>query len=234
VRGELVGVPDLERAQLRVVGEMDGEDRAPPLSDDCSTFDRTAEEASVSRIVLYSLMSLDGAVDDPSRYFPETGVRHGPPVFDQELADFEADMTSRQSAVLLGRGMYDEWSRYWPTSDEQPFADFINSVPKYVVTSRPLTGDWAPAEAVGAPLERLVDDLKGRTTGDIGVHGSITLAQSLLRAGLVDELCLGVGRVLDPLGRRLFDGLGELREMQLEQAVATSSGSVWLRYRFHL
>ena len=49
--------------------------------------------------------------------------------------------------------------------------------------------------------------MKARTDGDVGVHASITLAQSLLAEGLVDELCLAVGRVLDPVGPRLFAGL---------------------------
>jgi dihydrofolate reductase len=184
----------------------------------------------MSRIVLYTLMSLDGAVDDPRRYFPETGTESGAPVFDQELADLEADMIDRQDAVLLGRGMYDQWAHYWPNSQEQPFADFINAARKYVVTSSPLSGDWANAEAVTAPLGELVADLKAHHTRDIGVHGSITLAQSLLREGLVDELCLAVGRVIDPLGRRLFDRLTARREMHLLNATATPSGSLWLRY----
>ena len=89
-------------------------------------------------IVLYTLVSLDGATEDPHRYFPETGDRHGAPVFDDDLGRHEAQMLARQRAVLLGRRTYDQWSRYWPTSDEQPFADFINTVPKYVVTSTPL------------------------------------------------------------------------------------------------
>jgi dihydrofolate reductase len=185
----------------------------------------------MSRIVLYTLMSLDGAVDDPHRYFPETGTNSGAPVFDQELADLEADMINRQDAVLLGRRMYDQWSHYWPNSNEQPFADFINAARKYVVTSTPLSGDWAHAEAVTAPLAELVAHLKAGNTRDIGVHGSITLAQSLLCEGLVDELCLAVGRVIDPLGRRLFDGVTERREMHLLDAIPTPSGSLWLRYQ---
>jgi hypothetical protein len=60
---------------------------------------------------------------------------------------------------------------------------------------------------------------------------SITLAQALLAERLVDELCLAVGRVLDPVGPRLFAGLPELQELRLIEAVPTSSGSVWLRYR---
>src|SRR5207253_1585388 len=109
-----------------------------------------------------------------------------------ELARLEGEMLDRQSAVLLGRRTYDQWSRYWPTSDEQPFADFINAVPKYVVTSTPLAGDWNNAQAVSGPLAGVVKDVKARTDADVGVHASITLAKALLAADLVDELCLAV------------------------------------------
>jgi dihydrofolate reductase len=185
----------------------------------------------VPELVLYTLVSLDGATEDPHRYFPETGDRNGAPVFDEDLVRLEGEMIARQGAVLLGRRTYDEWSRYWPTSDEQPFADFINAAPKYVVTSTPLAGDWTNAQAVSGPLAEVVADVKARTDGDVGVHASITLAQSLLAEGLVDELCLAVGRVLDPVGPRLFAGLPALRELELVEAKSTSSGSVWLRYK---
>jgi dihydrofolate reductase len=182
-------------------------------------------------LVLYTLVSLDGATEDPHRYFPETGDRHGAPIFDDDLARLEAAMLERQGAVLLGRRTYDEWSRYWPTSTEQPFADFINSVPKYVVTSTPLAGDWNNAHAVSGPLAEVVADVKARTDRDVGVHASITLAQSLLAEDLVDELCLAVGRVIDPVGPRLFAGVPERRELELVESASTATGSVWLRYR---
>ena len=185
----------------------------------------------MSKVVLYTLVSLDGATEDPHRYFPETPDRPGAPVFDEELTRHEGEMIERQGAVLLGRRTYDEWSRYWPTSDEQPFADFINAVPKHVVTSTPLDGEWSNAQAVSGPLGEIVADVKARTDRDVGVHASITLAQSLLDAGLVDELCLAVGRVIDPVGPRLFAGLTDRRELELLEAAPTSSGSVWLRYR---
>ena len=109
----------------------------------------------MSDIVLYTLVSLDGATEAPPRYFPETGDKHGPPVFDEELARHEGEMLARQGAVLLGRRTYDQWSRYWPTSDEQPFAEFINGVKKYVLTSTPLSNDWHNAEAVSGPVPEL-------------------------------------------------------------------------------
>jgi dihydrofolate reductase len=183
-------------------------------------------------VVLYTLMSLDGAVDDPRRYFPATDPTvPTAPVLDPVLDDLEARLIGSQDAVLLGRNMFNEWSRYWPTSDEQPFADFINSVKKYVVTSTPLTTLWGDAEPVTGPITDIVRDLKSRPGGDIGVHGSITLAQSLLAANLVDELQLTVGPVLDPNGRRLFEHLDDWRRLDLLSAAPTPGGSIWITYR---
>src|SRR6266496_1884360 len=119
------------------------------------------------KVVLYMLTSLDGAVEDPRRYFPDsTTTVASAPVFDPVTADLEAQLIGKQDAVLLGRATFDEWSRYWPTSDEQPFADFINSVKKYVVTSTPLTNAWDPAEAVTGPAVDIVHDLKARPGAD--------------------------------------------------------------------
>jgi dihydrofolate reductase len=191
----------------------------------------------VRRIVLYVITSLDGSVDDPTRCFPPDSDpdRPQPPTFDDTLVEREAELIAGQDAVLLGRHMFDEWSRYWPTSDEQPFADFINGVKKYVVTSTPLGtsgGDpWGDAEAVSGPLRDVVRDLKALPGKDIGVHGSIELARSLLAEGLVDELHLAVAPVLDPEGRRLFDGLPAMQRLTLESATPTETGALWLVYR---
>lgn len=71
------------------------------------------------------------------------------------------------------------------------FAYVVNRVKKYVVTSTPLSNGWHTSEAIEGPVEDLVRDLKARPGGDIGVHGSGQLAQSLLAAGLVHELQFG-------------------------------------------
>jgi dihydrofolate reductase len=84
---------------------------------------------------------------------------------------------------------------------------------------------------VSGPIADVVRDLKVRPGRDIGVHGSIELAQSLLAAGLVDELQLAVGPVLDPTGRRMFERLDALRRLELMSATPTPNGSVWLAYR---
>ena len=182
-------------------------------------------------VVAYLLTSVDGAVDDPRRYFPASDAdRPGPPVFDAESEAVEAGVIGRQDAVLLGRRMYDEWSRYWPTSQGEPIAGFINGVRKYVVTSTPLGTDWANATAVDEPVADLVARLKAERGGDIGVHGSLTLVRSMLRAGLVDEVVLGMGPVLDPEGRRAFADVPGWTRLRLLDATPTASGIVWLRY----
>lgn len=182
------------------------------------------------KVVLYTLMSLDGAVDNPAEYFVPT-QEPGPPGFDSVMDDNELRVISAQDAVLLGRRMYDEWSGYWPTVDNQPFADFINRVKKYVVTSTPLSNGWHNSEAVEGPVEQLVHDLKARPGGDIGIHGSVQLAQSLLEAGLVDELQLVVGPAYGFPGRRLFAGAHDIRRLELLSSMPTPSGSLLLAYR---
>ena len=174
------------------------------------------------KVVLYTLMSLDGAVDDLGTYFQD---------FDEPMYGYLAEVIATQDTVLLGRRTYDEWAPIWPTSDHQPFAGFINDVAKVVVTSTTPPTTWANSTVAEGPVEEVVRDLRARSGGDIGVHGSITLARSLLRAGLVDELRLVVAPVIDGKGRRLFDESLDMRRLELVRAAGTPSGSLLLSYR---
>ncbi|TPG18167.1 dihydrofolate reductase family protein [Pedococcus bigeumensis] len=183
------------------------------------------------KVVLYTLLSLDGAVDDPDRFFAQGLERAEVPEFDPAMVDNEEEIIAAQDAVLLGRNMYDQWSRFWPTADHQPFAAFINNVKKYVVTSSPLSNTWHNAEAVHGPVERVVRDLKAGPGGDIGVHGSIQLAQSMLADGLIDELQLVVGPTTGFTGRRLFTSSDQIRRLDLVSARPTPSGALLLTYR---
>ena len=180
------------------------------------------------KLVLYTLMTLDGAVDHPEQYFaPEP---NDVPVFDDAMGDFEREVIEAQDAVLMGRGTYDEWSRYWPTAPHEPFASFINTVQKHVVTSTPLDGDWPASEVLGGPLPEAVRELKDRPGRDIGVHASIELARALLADGLVDELRLVVAPVVGFGGRRLFTD-EQVHRFELVGSTATPSGSLPLTYR---
>lgn len=174
------------------------------------------------RVVAYMLMSLDGVAQDPETFVLE---------WDEALDANLADVISTQTAVLLGRGMYDEWARFWPASDMQPFAAFINEVPKHVVTSSPLAEPWTNASRVdGAPREAL-EAMRSDGEGDIGVHGSLTLTRSLLAADLVDDLRLVVAPRVAGAGRRLFPEAMDARRFGLVSSAATPTGALLLHYR---
>ena len=173
------------------------------------------------QVVLYQLLSLDGVAEEPGNW-----VFH----VDEEVFAHLGQVIGRQDDVLLGRGTYDYWADYWPTSDVEPFAGFINGTPKHVVTSSPLTRPWANTSVVAGPVPEHVAALKQRDGGDIGVHGSTTLARSLLRAGLVDELQLVVAPTIAGGGQRLFAD-DELRLLELRDVARTPSGILLLGYR---
>jgi len=184
------------------------------------------------KVVLYTLVSLDGDAENPSRYFTPDDRLEGPPEFDRAMEEDLVRIIGTQDTVLLGRRMYDEWSRFWPTADpEIPFTGFINQVKKYVLTSRLLSRSWNNAEPVGGPVADVIRHLKAQPGGDIGVHGSIELAQSLLAGGWVDELRLVVGPAFGFSGRKLWPATGDVRRLDLVSAAATPSGSVLLHYR---
>jgi dihydrofolate reductase len=91
-----------------------------------------------------------------------------------------AAVIATQDAVILDRRRYSEWAQFWPSSQIEPFATFINGVTKYVATSAPVDRDWANATMIDGGLVEFVRDLKQQRGGDVGVHASISVAQALL------------------------------------------------------
>lgn len=172
------------------------------------------------KLVAYLLLSLDGVAQDPETFVHD---------FDEEMEANLAEVIGSQDTVLLGRRMYDEWSQYWPRAEHQPFADFINTVQKYVATSTPLTSSWTNAESIHGPVADFVRELKAGEGGDVGIHGSIDLTRSLLAAGLVDELRLVVAPQVVGHGRRLFED-DVPHALRLVGCVSSPSGSLLLRY----
>ena len=172
------------------------------------------------RVVAYILVSVDGVAEAPNQF-----LFH----FDEVLEANLGKVIGTQDTVLLGRQMYDEWSLHWPKSDDKPFADFINTVQKYVATSTPLDKEWTDAHAIEGPVDDFVRELKAGTGGDIGVHGSITLTQSLLAAGLVDELWLLVAPHVVGSGRRLFQD-DVTYSLKLVDSSASPAGSLLVHY----
>jgi len=168
------------------------------------------------KVVAFAFLSLDGIAENPDRFFTD---------WDDVLDVSGATLIATQDAVILGRRSYDEWVEFWPASDIEPFATFINGVAKYVATSTPLDLKWANTTVIDGELVEFVRDLKDRPGGDIGVHASISVAQALLAAGVVDELRLAIAPTIAGSGRRLLDGLPAIR---LESIRSTTSPTGYL------
>ncbi len=141
-----------------------------------------------------------------------------------------AAVIAKQDTVILGRRSYTEWAQFWPSSQIQPFATFINGVTKYVATSRPLDRDWANARVLEGGLVEFVRDLKQQRGGDVGVHASISVAQALLAADVVDELRLATALRIAGRGRRLLDGLPSM-QLELIQSEISPTGYLLVDYR---
>jgi dihydrofolate reductase len=176
----------------------------------------------VRKLVLYTTLSLDGVAEEPSDWLADSG---------DNLIENLGTIIGRQNTVVLGRRTYDYWVDSWPTSTFQPFADFINTTPKHVVTSTELRTPWVNSTWVEGPVEQHVTDLKRSDGGDIGVHGSIRLAQSLLQAELVDELRLVVAPTIAGAGRRLVSPDAPSQHFELVGNRQTANGTLLLAYR---
>jgi dihydrofolate reductase len=174
------------------------------------------------KVVVYTLLSLDGVAESPDRYIFD---------FDEEMYANLGRVIETQDAVLLGRRTYDDWAGYWPEATNEPFASFVNGTPKYVATSTRPKQAWANSTVIEGPVPEFVRNLKRQPGADIGVHGSIELARSLVESRLVDELRLVIAPVVVGGGRRLFDDREQLHRMQLLRSTGTPSGALLADYR---
>jgi dihydrofolate reductase len=174
----------------------------------------------VRKVVVGMLLSLDGVAEAPDRFFG----------WDDAVDASIPRLIATQDAVILGRHSYDQWVRFWPSSEIEPFATFINGVTKYVATSTPLDRDWANTTVVDGGLVWFVRDLKLQRGGDIGVHASISVAQALLVADVVDELRLAIGPMIVGRGRRLLDGLPSI-QLEVIRSEVSPTGYLLVDYR---
>ena len=173
------------------------------------------------KIVVYELLSLDGVAEDPDGFFADWDV-----AMDANLAA----VIATQDAVILGRRSYNEWAQFWPNSEIEPFAAFINGVTKYVATSTPLDHDWVNATVVDGGLVEFVRELRQQRGGDVGVHASISVAQALLAADVVDELRFVIAPRIAGHGRRLLDGLPSI-QLEAIRSELSPAGYLLAAYR---
>jgi dihydrofolate reductase len=175
------------------------------------------------KIVVTEFLSMDGITENPAWTFP---------YWNDEVAAFKDEEKKTSDALLLGRVTYEGFAASWPkmSPEKDPFAPYMNSVRKYVVSrtlKEPL--EWNNSVLIRGNLVEEVNKLKQLDGRDIAVHGSATLAQTLMQHDLVDYLRLLVYPVVVGKGKRLFKE-GSASTWKLVESKGFHSGVVALVY----
>ena len=185
----------------------------------------------MGRIVVTEFVSLDGVMEDPggSENFAQGGwsfkISRG-----DEGDKFKLDETFASEALLLGRVTYEGFAEAWPSRDGE-FADKFNNMPKYVISSTLAEPEWNNSTVLRGDLVEEVEKLKREQDGDIVVHGSAKLVQTLIEHDLVDELRLMVYPVVLGSGKRLFGETSDKKPLRLVESKVVGDGVSILIYR---
>ena len=194
------------------------------------------EGADMRKLVVETFSSLDGVMQAPGGPDEDRdrGFSHGGwvvPYLDDLLAPANAGV-DELSALLLGRKTYEEFAASWPlVGDDNPVAAKFNRVPKYVASRTLTSADWNNSTVLTGDVAESVAELKRQPgTGEIQVHGSSELIQTLLRHDLIDEYRVKVFPVLIGTGKRLF-GDGTLpRTLTLVDSTTSPNGVTMSTY----
>lgn len=175
-------------------------------------------------IVATESVSLDGVFEAPEEWSPAYST--------EEMNEADASGMASSDALLLGRVTYEELAAFWPNqSDDDPMAEFINNVPKYVVSTTLEAVEWNNSTLIDGNVEEAIDELKHQEGEGIGIVGSGKLVRSLLGYGLLDEIVIRVHPLLLGSGKRLFADDVEGNGLKLVDSTTFDTGVVSLTYR---
>jgi len=185
----------------------------------------------VGRIVVTEFVSLDGVMEAPGG---GEDFKHGGWSFEISRGDegdqFKLDETMSSEALLLGRRTYEGFAAAWP-SREGEFADKFNTMPKYVVSSTLENPEWNNSTVLKGDVVKEVAKLKQEQDGEIVVHGSARLVQTLVEHDLVDEFRLMVFPVVLGSGKRLFAETSDKKPLRLVDSMVVGDGVAILTYQ---
>jgi dihydrofolate reductase len=186
----------------------------------------------MGKIVVTEFVSLDGVIEAPGG---GEDYKHAGWTFEVDRGEegdkFKLDELVEAEAQLLGRVTYEGFAAAWPTmEDGAGFAEKMNSMPKYVVSSTLREASWENSTILGGDLADEVARLHREIDGVILVAGSAQLVQGLLEHDLVDELRLMVFPVVLGEGKRLFGGVSEKKPLSLVDSKILGDGIALLTY----
>ncbi len=183
------------------------------------------------KVIVSEFVSLDGVMEDPGG---AEKFNHGGwtmPYGNQEIGKFKFDELFASGALLLGRVTYQGFAAAWPSmKDEAGFADRMNSLPKYVVSTTLKKVEWNNSWLIKENVAEKVSKLKQQPGQDILIAGSGELVHTLMQHDLIDEYRLLVYPVVLGSGKRLFKD-GSNATLKLVETKTFSSGVVALSYQ---
>jgi dihydrofolate reductase len=179
----------------------------------------------MGRIVVTEFVSLDGVMEAPGgEDFKYPGWS-----FEYDRGDegnkFKVDEVLAAEALLLGRVTYEGFAAAWPEREGE-FADKFNSMPKYVVSSTLTDPEWSNTTVLEGDVVESVGKLRDELDGNVYVHGSCQLVQTLIDNDLVDELALMVFPVILGTGKRLFGETADKHGLKLSEAKTVGDDGV--------
>jgi dihydrofolate reductase len=182
------------------------------------------------KLVVSEFVTLDGVMEGPGPIDPFPHAGWSMPYGSPEFGQFKFDELFASDALLLGRVTYEGFAAAWPgRTDEQGFADRMNSIPKYVVSTTRSEAAWNNSRIIGENVIEAIQALKEQSGQDILVAGSGALLQTLMAHNLVDEYRLLAYPVVLGSGKRLFKD-GAEATLTLIEARAIANGVALLRY----
>jgi dihydrofolate reductase len=182
------------------------------------------KEVAMRKVVAVEFVSLDGVMESPEEWAFSYS--------NDEMDEANASGMAASDALLLGRVTYEQMAAYWSNqSGGVPMVDYLNSVPKFVVSTTLDTVEWQNSTLIEGDVVEEIARLKQQPGKDIAILGSGTLVRSLLQDDLLDELRLIIHPIVLGSGKRLFEDGSDRKALELVDSKIFGTGVLYLTYQ---
>jgi dihydrofolate reductase len=179
---------------------------------------------ALRKVIAVEFVSLDGVMESPEDWAFSYS--------NEDMEEANASGMAASDALLLGRVTYEQMAAYWSNqSGGAPMVDYLNSVPKFVVSTTLDAVEWQNSTLIEGDVAEEIAKLKQQPGKDIVILGSGILVRSLLQEELLDELRLIIHPIVLGSGKRLFENGGDRKALELVDSKTFSTGVLYLTYR---
>ncbi|HEX3053355.1 MAG TPA: dihydrofolate reductase family protein [Aggregatilineaceae bacterium] len=186
------------------------------------------------KIIASTFVTLDGIMEAPGSNDPTLPGLRGwsEPYMTPEMGQLILDQMEASDGLLLGRVTYQAFAAFWPMmSADDPFAQKMNGLTKYVVSTTLQKTDWQNSHLIKGNLVEEITKLKQQPGRNLAITGSGTLIQSLFECDLIDEYQFCICPVVLGTGKRLFGNMGDKKTLKLVDTRTYDTGMIMLTYR---